>query len=70
MIVASSDLLGFTSSKTEKFVRFSAQGTRKILLHVHSSKALIFFLSLFRTVQLSLPYVTVGNIMVSAILIW
>jgi hypothetical protein len=38
-IVTSSDLLGFKSSKTEKFVLFSVQGTRKILLHVHSSKA-------------------------------
>jgi len=36
-IVTSSDLLGFTSSKTERFVLFSVQGIHKILLHVHSS---------------------------------
>jgi hypothetical protein len=38
-IVVSSDLLGFTSSKTERFILFSVQGTRKILLHIHTSKA-------------------------------
>jgi hypothetical protein len=69
MVFASSDLLGFTSSKTESFVLFFVHGTHKILLRVRSSKASIFFLSFFRTVQLLLPYVTVGNIMVSAILI-
>jgi hypothetical protein len=42
-MVTSSGLLGFMSSKTEKFVLFSVQGTRKILLHIHSSKASIFF---------------------------
>jgi hypothetical protein len=66
MIVASSGLLGCTSSKTETFVLASLHGTRRILLHVHSSKASYFFLSLFLTFQLSLPYVTVGNIIVSA----
>ena len=34
-----------------------------------AQKHLFFFLSFSRTVQLSLPYVPVGNIMVSAILI-
>jgi hypothetical protein len=50
MIVASSDLLEFTSSKTDRFILLSVRGTRKIFLHIHSSKVAIFFLS-FRVQQ-------------------
>ena len=39
--------MSFTSSKTERFVLFPVQGNRKILRHVHSSKASIFFPFLF-----------------------
>ena len=42
-VVASSGLLGFTSSKTEMFILLSVHETHRILLHIHSSKASIFF---------------------------
>jgi hypothetical protein len=54
MIVASNDLLGVTFSRTDRLVLLSVHDTYKILLHVHSSKASIFFLSFFHTVHLSL----------------
>jgi hypothetical protein len=37
VIVASNDLLGFTSSIIEAFVLLSVHGVRSIFLHVHGS---------------------------------
>ena len=52
---------GLVSFRTDWLDLLAVQGTRKSLLHHHSSKASILRGSAFFTVQLSHPYLTTGK---------
>ena len=65
--VLPSEYSGLISLKINWFDLLVVQGTFRGLLQLHSSKALILWLSAFFTVQLSQPYVTTGKTIVLTI---
>ena len=60
-ISPSNEHLGLISFRMDWLDLLAVQGTRKSLLHHHSSKASILQCSAFFTVQLSHPYMTTGK---------
>ena len=52
---------GLISFRIDWFDLLAVQGTLKSIIHHHSSKASIFWLSAFFIVQLSHPYMTTGK---------
>ena len=60
-ISPSNEYSGLISFRMDWFDLLAVQGTLKILLQHHSSKALILQRSAFFTVQLSHPYMTTGK---------
>ena len=67
-ISSSNEYLGLNALKIDWFDLLVAQGTLRSLLQHHSSQSSIFWCSAFFTVQLSQPYVTMGN--TRALTIW
>ena len=63
-ISPSNEYPGLISFRMDWLDFLAAQGTLKILLQHHSSKASIFWHSAFFTVQLSHPYMTTGKTIV------
>ena len=60
-ISPSNEYSGLISFRIDWFDLLVVQGTLKSLLQHHSSKASIFWHSAFFVVQLSYPYMTMGN---------
>ena len=60
-IIPSKEIPGLISSRMDWLDLLAVQGTLKSLLQHHSSKASIFWHSVFITVQLSHPYMTTGK---------
>ena len=60
-ISPSNEYSGLISFRIDCFDLLAVQGTLKNLLQHHSSKALILWHSAFFMVQLSHPYMTIGN---------
>ena len=60
-IIPSKEIPGLISFRMDWLDLLAVQGTRKSLLHHHSSKASILRHSAFFTVQLSHPYTTTGK---------
>ena len=60
-ISPSNEYLGLISFRIDWFDLLAVQGTLKILLQYHSSKASILWHSAFFMVQLSHPYMTTGK---------
>ena len=60
-IIPSKEIPGLISFRMDWLDLLAVQGTLKSLLQHHSSKASIFQLSAFFTVQLSHPYMTTGK---------
>ena len=60
-ISPSNEYSGLISFRIDWFHLLSVQGTLKCLLQHHSSKASIFWHSVFSMVQLSHPYMTTGK---------
>ena len=67
-ISPSNEYSGLISFRTDWFDFLAVQGTLKSLLQHHSSKASIFWCSVFFMVQLSHPYMTTGKTI--ALTIW
>ena len=67
-ISPSNEYSGLISCRIDWFNLFAVHGTLKSLLQHHSSKASIFWCSLFFIVQLSHPYMTTGKTI--ALTIW
>ena len=63
-ISPSNEYSGLISFRIDWFDRLAVQGTLKSLLQHHSSKALILGHSVYFTVQLSHPYITIGKTIV------
>ena len=61
-IISSNEYSGLISFRMDWLELFAVQGTLKILLQRHSSKASILQCSTFFAVQLSYPYMTTGKI--------
>ena len=66
-ISPSNEYSGLISFRIDWFDILAVQGTRKSLLHHHSSKASILQCSAFFIVQLSHPYMTTGKTIASTI---
>ena len=60
-IIPSKEIPGLISFRMDWLDLLAVQGTLKSFLQHHSSKASILLRSAFFTVQLSLPYVTIGK---------
>ena len=60
-IIPSKEIPGLISFRMDWLDLLAVQGTLKILLQYHSSKASILQRSAFFTVQLSHPYMTIGK---------
>ena len=60
-ISPSNEYLGLISCRIDWFDLFVVQGTLKSLLQLHSSKASVLLCSVFFIVQLSQPYMTIGE---------
>ena len=60
-IIPSKEIPGLISFRMDWLDLLAVQGTLKILLQHHSSKASVLRLSAFFTVQLSHPYMTTGK---------
>ena len=63
-IIPSKEIPGLISFRMDWSDRLAVQGTLKILLQHHSSKASILWCSAFFTVQLSQPHMTTGKTIV------